>query len=379
MSVPGPVVPDYAGDVLGRVMPAAAGALGVNAHHAPDWGLPTVDRVCVVLVDGLGHDNLADPDTRAPFLKGALPGSRVLRAGFPTTTAVSMGSFGTGRPPGEHGLVGYDMLDPAQDRLLNGLRWAEGVDPVAWQPYPTVFGALDAAQVPSFRLGPDRFESSGLTEAALRGGSFVAATKLPDATRTAAELLHRHERALVYLYWGGVDYNGHTHGWRSRHWRDATAELDRLLADLRRTLPKGTLLLVTADHGMLDLGHQYRHDLARTPGLLTGVRHIAGETRCLQLHVEDGATRTVADAFAAEFGDQVWVRTRDEAVADGWFGPVVDERVRPRIGDVLVAAAMTDFGLVDSRVVDRKVLRLIGQHGSLTEPEQRVPFLTFLT
>lgn len=377
MTVPGPVVPDYAGDVLGGVMPAAAGALGVAAHGCPDWDLPTVNRVCVVLVDGLGYENLADPSTRAPFLKGALTGSRVLRAGFPTTTAVSMGSFGTGRPPGEHGLVGYEMLDPATDRLLNGLKWADGVNPVEWQPYPTVFGALDDAGVPSFRLGPDRFAGSGLTEAALRGGSFVAATKLPDATRAARDLLQAHDRALVYLYWGGVDYNGHTHGWRSRHWRDAAAEFDGAMAALYRSLPPETLLIVTADHGMLDLAHASRHDLARTPALLAGVRHIGGETRCLQLHVEAGATEQVAAAFADAFGDRVWVRTRAQAVADGWFG-AVDARVLPRIGDVLVAAA-ADFGLVDSRVVDRKVLRLIGQHGSLTEAEQLVPFLVFQT
>ncbi len=251
------------------------------------------------------------------------------------------------------------------------------MDPVAWQPYPTVFGQLDAAGVRSFRIGPDRFAGSGLTEAALRGGSFVAATKLYDTTRAARDLLTTHERALVYLYWGGVDYNGHTHGWRSRHWRDATADLDRALATLYRGLPRGTLLIVTADHGMLDLDHAHRHDLARTPRLLAGVRHIAGETRCLQLHVESGAAQQVADAFAGEFGDRVWVRTRDQAVADGWFGPAVDARVLPRIGDVLVAAAGDDLGLVDSRVVDRKVLRLIGQHGSLTEIEQRVPFLVY--
>ncbi|MEO5834076.1 MAG: nucleotide pyrophosphatase/phosphodiesterase family protein [Nakamurella sp.] len=376
MTVPGPVVPDYAGDVLSGVLPAAAAALGVDLYGNPGWPLPSVDRVCVVLVDGLGYENLTDAATRAPFLKGALPGSRVLRAGFPTTTAVSMGSFGTGRPPGQHGLVGYEMLDPDTDRLLNGLKWAEGVDPSAWQPYPTVFQGMDAAGVPSFRIGPDRFDGSGLTEAALRGGTFVAGTKLHDATGAARALLTDHPRGLVYLYWGGVDYNGHTHGWKSRRWRDAVAELDRAMSTLYRGLPKGTLLLVTADHGMLDLAHIHRHDLAQTPRLLAGVRHIAGETRCLQLHVENGASDRVAQAFAAEFGDLVWVRTRDEAIAQGWFGPTVDERVRPRIGDVLVAAA-GDFGLVDSRVVDRKVLRLVGQHGSLTEAEQLVPLLSF--
>ena len=368
-----PVVPNYAGDVLGGVLPAAAGALGVEVFGRPEWELPATSRVCVVLVDGFGYHNLADTDTRAPFLKGELHRSRVLRAGFPTTTAASMGSFGTGRPPGQHGLVGYEMLDPARDRLLNGLKWDDAVDPLAWQPYPTVFEQLDSAGVPSFRIGPDRFDGSGLTSAALRGGVFVPGTTLSDACTRAGELLHTHSRSLVYLYWGGVDYAGHTHGWRSRQWRAAAADFDLAMASLYRSLPAGTLLVITADHGMVDLAHKHRHDLARTPGLLAGVRHIGGETRCLQLYVEDGATQAVAAGFAEAFGDQVWVRTREQAISQGWFGPV-DDRVAPRIGDVLVAAA-GDFGLVDSRVVDRKVLRLIGQHGSLTEPEQQVPLI----
>ena len=367
------MVPDYDGEVLGRVLPAAAALLGVLLDGRPDWDLPAADQVCVVLVDGLGYEVLADSRTRAPFLKGQLAESRVLRAGFPTTTAASMGSFGTGRPPGQHGLVGYEMLDPDRDRLINGLKWDDDVDPERWQVYPTVFEQLDRAGIPSVRVGPLRFNGSGLTNAALRGGSFVAATKLRDTCDAAVHALTSGIAKLVYLYWGGVDYAGHTHGWRSRSWRDAVAEFDRAMSSLYRGLPAGTVLLITADHGMLDLDHAHRHDLAQTPRLLTGVRHIGGETRCLQLYVEPGATEQVAAGFAAEFGELVWVRTRDEAIEQGWFGPV-DAHVRPRIGDVLVAAA-GDFGLVDSRVVDPKVLRLVGQHGSLTEAEQLIPLI----
>jgi hypothetical protein len=148
------------------------------------------------------------------------------------------------------------------------------------------------------------------------------------------------------------------------------------MASLCRGLPAGTLILITADHGMMDLKHADRHDLARTPRLLAGVRHIGGETRCLQLYVEDGAAEQIAAVFEDSFGDRAWVATRKQAIADGWFGPV-DAHVAPRIGDVLVAA-FGDFGLVDSRVVDRKVLRLVGQHGSLTEAEQLIPLIPIL-
>ena len=370
-----PVLPDYRGDVLARVLPAAAAAVGVDLPGQPSWSLPAARRCCVVLVDGLGWQNLTDRATRAPFLRGLSASGRVLSAGAPSTTVTSMGSFGTGLPPGRHGLVGYEILDPDTGRLLNGLHWDPAVDPLRWQPQPTLFEQLDAIGVASVRIGPARFDGSGLTKAALRGGRFRGADRLSDGCAAAATELAGDAR-LVYLYWGGVDYAGHTHGWRSRQWRDALADLDRALGRLYRMLPADTLLVVTADHGMVDLDHSRRHDLATSPGLLDGVRHIGGETRFLQLYVEPGRTDGVARRFTGEFGDRAWVRTRADAVRAGWFGPV-DPLVEPRIGDVLVAAA-GEFGLVDSRVAEPKLLAMIGQHGSLTAAEQHVPLLTAL-
>ena len=93
----------------------------------------------VVLVDGLGYDLLRQRSGHAPFLRSLLPAARRLAAGFPSTTATSMGTFGTGLPPGAHGLVGYEVLVPGEDRLLNELSWENGPDPRRWQPQPTVF------------------------------------------------------------------------------------------------------------------------------------------------------------------------------------------------------------------------------------------------
>lgn len=372
-----PVIPDYSGDVLGGVLPAAAGALGVKLEGAPAWGLPGSERVCVVLVDGLGYQLLAESVKSAPFLLSHLNDGRVLRAGFPTTTAASMGSFGTGTCPGKHGMVGYEVLDPDRDVLLNGLKWDDEVDPLDWQVYPTVFEKLDDVGVESVRIGPARFNGSGLTDATLRGGRFMAAAKLHHCVAAAVKALEGPGKRLAYLYWGAVDYSGHTHGWQSRQWRSALGVLDRGLQRLAARLPAGTLLLVTADHGMIDLPHRDRVDLADTPEMLSGVRHIGGETRALQLYCEPDRVEQVAQRFLDRFGDRAWVRTRAQAIEQGWFG-AVDERVRPRIGDVLVAAAGS-FGLVDSRVAQPQVLKLVGQHGSLTEAEQLIPLLVLQT
>ena len=89
-------------------MPDAPGLDGDLLELAPSR------RAVVVLVDGLGYDLLRQRSGHAPFLRGLLPAARRLAAGFPSTTATSMGSFGTGLPPGAHGLVGYEVLVPGE-------------------------------------------------------------------------------------------------------------------------------------------------------------------------------------------------------------------------------------------------------------------------
>ena len=219
-----------------------------------------------MLIDGLGLELLADAATDAPFLAGLLDGTG-LQAGCPTTTATSMGSLGTGLSPGTHGLLGYEVLDPDRGVLLNELKWDPGTDPVRWQPHPTLFGTLEAAGVGVTRIGNPEFRDSGLTVAAHRGGDFIGAKRLHTRAEAAVEVLSRPGPGLAYLYWGEVDAAGHAHGWRSPEWRRALRHVDHELARLARRLPDRHLLVITADHGMVDVPHRDRVDLADHPEL----------------------------------------------------------------------------------------------------------------
>src|SRR5664279_3146244 len=247
-----PVFPLYDTAWLGAVLPGAAQALGVTVK-VPALTLPTARSVCVVIVDGLGRMLLEETADRAPFLTSLLPGSITLTAGCPSTTATSMGSFGTGLPPGRHGLVGYEVMDPARGVLLNELKWDPGTDPLAWQPHPTMFEELADHGVAVTRIGNPGFDGSGLTLAALRGGAFVGEKRVDTRVDVAVAALSRPDRGLVYLYWGALDGAGHQHGWRSPQWRRQLRHVDRELARLARRLAPGTVLLVTGDHGMVDV------------------------------------------------------------------------------------------------------------------------------
>jgi Type I phosphodiesterase / nucleotide pyrophosphatase len=370
----GLVRPRYDSGGLASVMPAVAASLGVHSEKASAFlGLAPARRAVVVLVDGLGYEQLRRRGGHAPFLRALLPSAQRLTAGFPSTTATSMGTFGTGLPPGTHGLLGYEVLVPGEDRLVNELSWENGPDPFTWQPEETVFQRIAEAGVAVTRVGPRFFDGSGLTNAALRGGQFRAAESLADrVTATLAALLEA-PRSLVYLYWGDLDKVGHVNGVASWEWGEELGAIDAELRRLVESVPADTAVTVTADHGMVDSPHALRIDVAHDTELDAGVRHIGGEPRALQLYCEPGAVEDVLATWRARVEERAWIRSRDQAVAEGWFGALAPRNL-PRIGDVIVAMC-DNFAIVDSRRLRPQLLALLGLHGSLTQDETAVPLI----
>jgi hypothetical protein len=375
------VRPGYGGLCLDAVLPAVAGVVGaeLEPRRAAQAGaaralldLPAAERVCVVLVDGLGERMLAERRGHAAFLRGHLGTSRTLTVGYPSTTAASMGLFGTGCGAGLTGLAGYTVRNPVTGRLANLVSWDGADDPATWQREPTWFAMIAAGGTAVASVGPAGFAGSGLTLAALRGARYIGAESLADRVDAAVRELAR--PGVVYLYWGEVDKVGHKDGWQSAEWGDALSETDRELSRLARRLPAGTLLLVTADHGMVDVDSERLVDVATTPALSEGIALVAGEPRATHVYLEPGVdSAAVLERWTDVLSRDAWVLERDRAVAEGWFGPVAPT-VLPMIGDLVVAARGTS-GVVDSRTQTPHSLLLRGMHGSLTAGEMYVPLV----
>ncbi len=369
-------MPRYDSGGLAGVLPAVAQAL--SAAILPGrtvLELPEARRAVVVLVDGLGWELLRRRSGHAPFLRSMMSSGRRLTAGFPTTTATSMGTFGTGLPPGSHGLVGYEVLVPETDNLVNELSWENGPEPELWQPEETVFQRISAAGVPVTMVAPAHFRGSGLTRAALRGARAVAANRTEERIPAVLAALRRQPRGLVYLYWGEVDKIGHGHGCDSHEWGLAVEEVDSTLRRLAAALPADTLLAVTADHGMVDIPFEDRVDLAHTPELAAGVRHLGGEARAPQVYVEQGSLPDVLASWQSCLAGRAAVRTKEQAIDEGWFGSGEGaagrrSEVARRIGDIVVSCGQ-GVAVEDGR----RWPRLLGLHGALTSDEIAVPLL----
>ena len=376
---PLPKAPGYGRNTVAEVFTSAAAALKVPGFENT-LGLPAARRVCVVVVDGLGRNLLKQRSGHAPFLRSLMESSRTLSSAFPTTTAASLASLGTGLPPGQHGMVGYDVLDPGQDKVVNMLgNWDAGVDPARWQPFPTVLERA-AEHLPVTTVSLPKFAESAMTRAALRGGSFVSGTGIHARVQAAAETLASHKRMLMYFYFNELDKAGHRFGAQSSEWGGSLEEIDSSLKRFVSRVPPDTLVLLTADHGMVDAAVQDRIDFSADPALVDGVRHTGGEPRMVHLYLEPdapaGTLERLAGAWRTAYGTRAWILTRAEAVAAGLFGPVRAE-VLPRIGDLLVAAR-EPIALYDTRRTSPSAMQMVGQHGSLTRAEREVPLLTLV-
>ena len=210
----------------------------------------------------------------------------------------------------------------------------------------------------------ERFEDSGLTQAALRGPEFVPYAE--DSTAASADRAHGQRgrgaasAASSTPTSGSWITCGHVHGCESRGLARQLRRIDAVCERLRDALPDDVRLVITGDHGMIDIPTEQQIVAEDDPSLMAGVSALAGEPRFRQLYVDqDQPGPGGCSAGGTGSASRAWVRTRDEAIDEGWFGPV-DDQLRERYGHVLVA--MRADWAVMTRQLPRE-LTLVGMHG----------------
>jgi len=328
-------------------------------------GIDPGERYVLILVDGLGWSNLYDAASVAPILR-TMPAKR-LTVSVPSTTATSLTSLATGVVPAHHGVVGFSFRT-RPGVVLNTMAWDDAQSiPEDIQPAPTWFERLPVATA---AIVPPVFVNSGLTRAYLRGAdviSVAAESNWCARVKQAAQVVAQYP--LTFIYERSLDHTGHLKGWRSPAWRNQLAAIDGFIAALGDALPPGTSLMVTGDHGMVDVPKTHRMFIEDTPALAEGVELIGGEGRLRHLYTNDAAG--VAHRYREWLGHRAEVHLRDEALR--LFGDEQPpEQVYDRIGDVVVAMH-DDWALLTT--TRPREAAMIGLHGSLTPEERGVPLL----
>jgi hypothetical protein len=261
-------------------------------------------------------------------------------------------------------------------RILNALKWDERVDPINWQPVPTLFERAVAENINVTHVAAKRYENSGFTRAVFRGANYKGANVAADLIAETKAALQK-TPSFVYLYVNDLDTAGHSDGVGSDKWLAALSMIDQMFSNLMKEMPHGTRIWLTSDHGMVNASEKII--IGQDNPLLEGVAVIGGEPRARHLYLSpendsNAARGELAGRWKEFLGSKATVLTREEVVATNLFGSQISADALDRMGEV-IAIAQGGVVLLDPERSEKEGA-MVGHHGGDSEIEIQVGLLT---
>lgn len=338
--------------------------------------LRPIRSAIVVLIDGLGIEQLQQRAGHAPFLASLINKTTISSCVFPATTSANIGSFATGLMPGEHGLVGHLVWDRHHNERINLLvGWNERTDPMVWQPHQTVAERALANSIPAYVIAAGEYEHTPYTKATMRGATFLAAESWNDRFQRGQEVVRGSGPSLSYLYVPELDKYGHKNGWSSSGYATMLEDLDAQLRSFLAKLPKDVGVIITSDHGMIETAKD--RQLILDDALEKGghLEFYGGDTRVGFVYLDDKSSLPKLVENLEPFSYAFDLVSTEEAAADGLFGEIGFEATS-RLPELMLLAK-SNYTLYHSKFFKPRSFEMISHHGSLTPAETRVPLFRF--
>ncbi|CAG4901755.1 MULTISPECIES: alkaline phosphatase family protein [Acidithrix] len=393
MSTP---IPTYSGACISNVVGAIAISLAKNRDgdrwpspdriyskldssasemdlDASDWfpkAIQSANQTVLFVVDGLGSHQLERYAKDLPNFSRLL--GTTISSVAPTTTATALTSIASGLSPIQHGIVGYRMrLEPGI--ILNSLTWTGRNAPEGFSPDPRTvvtnepFFGLDASIV-----SKSAYANTGFTRAYL-GDSKSIGFRFPSTMIAEVGGLLAEGAPFVYCYYEGLDSVAHEYGFGG-YYEAELRVVDYFLGLLIDLLPSGASLVLTADHGQVEV---VGPPIVLDSGIDKYVTQMSGEGRFRWLHLQPGSLQRCQEKASELYGDLAWVLTKQEVIESGLFGHFDSSRasVLGRLGD-LALVSREPVAFYDP--TDAGPMELICRHGSLTKEEMDVPLIGLL-
>ena len=348
-------------------------ALQAVRGEANSLGLGSKKSICVVLIDGLGTHNLAKAAGHARFLNSQQ--SAAASCWFPATTSASISSFATGKHPAEIGFIGYQVFDKHSEQPMNLLSgWRDYASGASYQGQPTISELSVESGIAFHTVAPTSYEASGFTGATMRGTTYHGRDRIADRFTTALKLLSDSEPKIVYLYIPELDQIAHAYGSESTAWLYQLEEVDSLVSDFVRVLPKHAGVVVTADHGVIDIkpeAHLFLDELLPTDD----VHFVGGDTRAPFIYLKANVDiLKLRSELEEALGSVAFVVNSQNLVDAGYWK--LSEKSAGVYPD-LVLIARKEVAFYHRAFAKRKSLEMIGHHGALTTQEMSIPLITF--
>jgi len=359
-----------------------------------DDGAPAgIDRVVLLVLDGLGLDQWRRLGDELPFLRAFEERGTVtpLTTVYPSETAAAITTLHTGLLPAEHGLLGWHQFFDGVDQSIQTLPFLleDGTpihdeDPLANARElfagEAIYGDADAAGIDAHTAQPEHIAGSASSRLTTAGAELNAYWNVADMAVTVRDTLADADGPThVTAYVSNVDHISHVTGTEQDRY-DAQVRMvteavrEGLVENLDAETAERTALLVTADHGHTNVDQSNAVDLD-VPGV---EKHLqtddrgepippVGGPRNVQFHVKDGRVEELRQYLETNY--DVLTLDRGEYTDRGLFGEnhaEPSETFGQRAPDLVAVHRETVMWYED----DDK----IGVHGGMTPEEMLVPF-----
>jgi hypothetical protein len=365
---------------LARAMASLCGVPGVSlSENAIDMvgRIGDRDHIVFVLVDGLGM-NVVDREDAAGFLRTNL--QMELQSVFPSSTAPALTSIATGCWPAEHAVPGWwtylpdagitATILPFIERYSKTSARRRGADPSTAYPAEAVAPRMTRQRL---RVMPQAIAESVYSAYSSGDAPVVAYQSLREAVDAIyEEVSQAGVPAYVYFYIPFVDATEHDRGPDHPEVKKVLRRVTDRLVELVDRVNGRARVVVTADHGVIEIPEECQTRLADEDPLLELLEIPPScEPRVPAFHVKRGRHAEFEQLFRDRFGERFALLTSDEADNMRLFGPMsLSGETRRRLGDY-IGMALGNYSLAYRPDTDT----MIGFHGGCHPDEMRVPLI----
>ena len=381
------VYPDYRGGSIVNLMSSILAAYGAECeiypllkHLSPDR-LRQSRNLVLLVIDGLGYDYLTRHGQGSVLNQNL---QHPITSVAPPTTATAITTFLTGLAPQQHGLTGWFTwfrelgsvlaVLPFKPRCSHEPLGRAGISAEALFGHVPVF---DQLQVRSYSLCPDWIAQSDFNRAHLGRAELVPFQGLDDCLSHITRLAHADdEQKYIYAYWPGFDRLAHSEGIGSdvtaRHFSELDAGFARLLDSLAGS---DTTVIVTADHGFVDIEEQQKIPLDAHPVMKACLSiPLCGEQRLSYAYVRHGKREQFEYYIEQHLSHAMELQRSERLLHGNLFGlGKAHPELLSRIGDYILI--MKDGYVIHDPIPGEQPPQMVGFHGGLSEQEMVVPFI----
>lgn len=370
-------------------------------------GLPRqYNTVIFFFVDGFGWRFFEQYADRYPFLRQIVRhgAASKLTSQFPSTTAAHTATIHSGLPVNQSGIFEWQYYDPAVDNLLSPLLFSfagtkvrdtlkpTGLDPKSIYPTHTIYEDLKKAGVDSFVFQYQEYAHSTYSDILCDGAAINSFKTLPEMLVNLRHSLTRNSGPAYYFcYFADIDSMGHKYGPSSPQFEAEVhlffTAMDQVFTQKLNGGIKNTLLMMTADHGQMEVDPATTVFLNQNPQTAGVTRFLktnrqgetlgpGGSARDMFLYIKDEALDEAHQFLAARLEQVAAVRKTADLIEEGYFGPLPPSTAfTSRMSNlVILPYARQSVWWYEK---GRYEMNFYGHHGGLSPQEMEIPLLLY--